>query len=92
MAPAETSCCLFSSEWVMLSSAPVAFLCTRISFDLASRVSGINAPDLAILFLFSSEKDSGQREEERERLCEGGTPACGRGKEEVPTDRGWRGW
>lgn len=38
----------------MLSKAPVAFLCTRISFDLASLVRGLKAPDLAILALLSS--------------------------------------
>ena len=54
IAPAATSCCLFSSEWVMLSSAPVAFLWTRMSLDRASRVRGTSAPDLAILFLLSS--------------------------------------
>lgn len=38
----------------MLSNAPVAFRCTRMSFDRASRVSGMRAPDRAILALFSS--------------------------------------
>lgn len=38
----------------MLSNAPVAFLWTRISFDLASRVKGTSAPDFAIWVLFSS--------------------------------------
>lgn len=38
----------------MLSSAPVAFLCTRMSFDLASLVKGCRAPDRAILDLLSS--------------------------------------
>lgn len=38
----------------MLRSAPVAFLCTRMSLDLARRVSGPSAPDLAILALLSS--------------------------------------
>lgn len=38
----------------MLSRAPVAFLCTRMSFDFASLVSGLRAPDLAILALLSS--------------------------------------
>jgi len=38
----------------MLSNAPVAFLCTLMSLDLASLVSGPRAPDLAILALFSS--------------------------------------
>jgi hypothetical protein len=38
----------------MLSSAPVAFLWTRMSFDLARRVRGCNAPDRAILALLSS--------------------------------------
>jgi hypothetical protein len=39
----------------MLSNAPVALRCTRISFDLANLVRGTNAPDLAICVLFSSE-------------------------------------
>ena len=38
----------------MFKSAPVALRCTRISFDLASRVNGPNAPDRAIFDLFSS--------------------------------------
>lgn len=38
----------------MLSNAPVALRCTRISFDLARRIRGPNAPDRAILALFSS--------------------------------------
>ena len=38
----------------MLSSAPVAFLCTRMSLDLANRVRGCSAPDRAILALLSS--------------------------------------
>jgi len=38
----------------MLSSAPVAFRCTRISFERASRVSGTKAPDFAIFVLLSS--------------------------------------
>ena len=38
----------------MFNRAPVAFLCTRMSFDFASRVSGPSAPDLAILALLSS--------------------------------------
>lgn len=38
----------------MFSKAPVAFLWTRMSFDLASRVSGPRAPDLAIFALLSS--------------------------------------
>ena len=38
----------------MFNRAPVAFLCTLISFDFASRVNGTKAPDLAILVLFSS--------------------------------------
>lgn len=46
--------CLLLPECVMLSNAPVAFLCTRISLDLASLVNGPNAPDLAILALLSS--------------------------------------
>lgn len=41
-------------ECVILSNAPVAFRCTRISFDLANRVSGTRAPDLAIFVLLSS--------------------------------------
>lgn len=38
----------------MLSNAPVAFRCTRMSFDLANLVSGTKAPDFAIFVLFSS--------------------------------------
>lgn len=38
----------------MLSRAPVAFLCTLISFDFANLVNGPNAPDLAIFALLSS--------------------------------------
>ena len=38
----------------MLSKAPVAFLCTRMSLLLAKRVSGASAPDLAIRALFYS--------------------------------------
>jgi hypothetical protein len=38
----------------MFSSAPVAFRCTLMSFDLASFVRGASAPDRAILALFSS--------------------------------------
>lgn len=38
----------------MLSKAPVAFRCTRMSFDLASLVNGCNAPDRAIFDLLSS--------------------------------------
>ena len=38
----------------MLSRAPVAFLWTRMSFDLASLVRGCRAPDRAILDLLSS--------------------------------------
>jgi len=38
----------------MFSRAPVAFLCTRMSFDFASLVRGASAPDRAILALFSS--------------------------------------
>lgn len=38
----------------MFNKAPVAFLCTRISLDLARRVRGPNAPDRAILALLSS--------------------------------------
>jgi len=41
-------------ECVMFSSAPVAFLCTRMSFERARRVRGTKAPDLAILDLLSS--------------------------------------
>lgn len=41
-------------ECVMLSRAPVAFLCTLISLDFARRVSGPSAPDLAIFALLSS--------------------------------------
>jgi len=41
-------------ECVMFSSAPVAFLCTRMSFERAKRVRGTKAPDLAILDLLSS--------------------------------------
>jgi hypothetical protein len=43
-----------SPECVIFNSAPVAFLCTLISFDFASLVSGPNAPDLAIFALLSS--------------------------------------
>ena len=39
----------------MFSKAPVALRCTRMSLDLASLVSGTNAPDFAIFVLFSSE-------------------------------------
>ena len=38
----------------MLRSAPVAFLWTRMSLDLASLVRGPRAPDRAILALLSS--------------------------------------
>lgn len=38
----------------MFSSAPVAFLCTRMSLDLARRVRGCRAPERAILALLSS--------------------------------------
>ena len=41
-------------ECVMFNRAPVAFLCTLMSLDLASFVSGVRAPDLAILALLSS--------------------------------------
>lgn len=41
-------------ECVMFNKAPVAFLCTRMSLDLARRVSGAKAPDRAILALLSS--------------------------------------
>ena len=41
-------------ECVMLSNAPVAFLWTLISFDLANLVKGPRAPDLAIFALLSS--------------------------------------
>lgn len=51
--------CLFHEnmhlpECVMLSNAPVALRCTRMSLDFASLVSGPNAPDLAIFALLSS--------------------------------------
>lgn len=39
----------------MLSSAPVALRCTRMSFERASLVKGTRAPDFAILVLLSSE-------------------------------------
>ncbi len=55
IAPALTSCWRFSSECVMLRSAPVAFRCTRMSFERASLVSGTSAPDFAIFVLLSSE-------------------------------------
>lgn len=42
----------------MFSKAPVAFRCTRISLDLASRVRGTKAPDLAIWVLFSSNESA----------------------------------
>ena len=48
---------LNAPEWVILSSAPVAFRCTRISLDRASRVRGTRAPDLAIFVLLSSTKE-----------------------------------
>ena len=38
----------------MFKRAPVAFLCTRMSFDFAKRVRGPKAPDLAIFALLSS--------------------------------------
>ena len=38
----------------MFSNAPVALRCTRMSLDLARRVRGTSAPDLAICVLFSS--------------------------------------
>ena len=38
----------------MLSKAPVALRCTRMSLDFASRINGPKAPDLAILALLSS--------------------------------------
>lgn len=38
----------------MFNSAPVAFRCTRMSFERAKRVRGTKAPDLAILDLLSS--------------------------------------
>ena len=41
-------------ECVMLRRAPVAFRCTRISFERAKRVRGTSAPDLAIFVLLSS--------------------------------------
>ena len=43
-----------SPECVIFNKAPVAFRCTLMSFDLANFVSGVSAPDLAILALFSS--------------------------------------
>lgn len=46
----------------MLSNAPVAFRCTRISFDRASRVRGTKAPDFAIFVLLSSR---GRRQERK---------------------------
>lgn len=49
--PLPSSCL---PEWVMLSNAPVAFRCTRMSFDLARRIRGPRAPERAILALFSS--------------------------------------
>lgn len=64
----------------MLSRAPVAFLCTRMSFDFASRVSGTRAPDLAILFLFSSVKTMGDE-----------SPAAREAMSQA-AHRGWRGW
>jgi hypothetical protein len=69
MAPALTSCWRLSSagvsqrqrdgacsipECVMFSRAPVAFRCTRMSFDFARRVRGVRAPERAILALLSS--------------------------------------
>lgn len=45
-------------EWVIFSKAPVAFRCTRMSFDRARRVSGTSAPDLAIFVLLSSKSRS----------------------------------
>lgn len=38
----------------MFSSAPVAFLCTRMSLDFASLVRGCSAPERAIFALLSS--------------------------------------
>jgi hypothetical protein len=38
----------------MLRRAPVAFLCTRMSLDLANLVRGPRAPERAIFALFSS--------------------------------------
>jgi hypothetical protein len=38
----------------MFNRAPVAFRCTRMSLDLARRVSGTRAPDFAIFVLLSS--------------------------------------
>lgn len=38
----------------MLSKAPVALRCTRISLDLAKRIRGPRAPERAIFALFSS--------------------------------------
>lgn len=45
---------IHSPECVILSSAPVALRCTRISLDFARRMSGPSAPERAILALFSS--------------------------------------
>lgn len=44
----------FIPECVMFSSAPVAFLCTLMSLDLARRVRGPRAPDRAIFALLAS--------------------------------------
>jgi hypothetical protein len=49
---------LNAPEWVILSSAPVAFRCPRISLDRASRVRGTRAPDLAIFVLLSSTRET----------------------------------
>ena len=39
----------------MLSKAPVAFLCTLMSLDLANLIKGNKAPDLAIFDLLESQ-------------------------------------
>jgi hypothetical protein len=44
----------------MFSKAPVAFLCTLISFDFASLVKGPKAPDLAI-FMGCQVRDAANR-------------------------------
>lgn len=64
----------FSPEWVIFNKAPVAFRCTRISFERASRVRGTKAPDLAILVLLSSEivTEINSRENSAPRLTVGG--------------------
>jgi hypothetical protein len=54
MALYDTAGARFVPECVMFSRAPVAFRCTLISLDFASRVRGPKAPDRAIFALFSS--------------------------------------